>query len=106
MILQFAPLIDQISVPVLGGFVVPVVDVECLNGKGRANSIPKAYWGVAKQCTTDSTQDVWKIYITLLLTTLCKIMRPVRLRPRWELVNRLPKIQTEAEFSTLMSEAL
>ena len=38
MILQFAPLIDQISVPVLGGFVVPVVDVECLNGKGRAKS--------------------------------------------------------------------
>ena len=108
MILQFAPLIDQISVPVqmLGGFVVPVVDVECLNGKGRAKSIPKAYWGVGKQCTTDSTQDVWKIYITLLLTTLCKIMRPVRLRLRWELVNRLPKIQTEAEFSTLMSEAL
>ena len=28
MILQFAPLIDQISVPVLGGFVVPLVDVE------------------------------------------------------------------------------
>ena len=82
MILQFAPLIDQISVPVLGGFVVPVVDVECLNGKGRAKSIPKAYWGVGKQCTTDSTQDVWKIYITWLLTTLCKIMRPVRLRPR------------------------
>ena len=61
MILQFAPLLDQISVPVLGGFVVPVVDVECLNGKGRAKSIPKAYWGVGKQCTTDSTQDVWKI---------------------------------------------
>ena len=75
MILQFAPLIDQISVPVLGGFVVPVVDVECLNGKGRAKSIPKAYWGVGKQ-------DVWKIDITWLLTTLCKITRPVRLRPR------------------------
>ena len=28
MILQFAPLIDKISVPVLGGFVVPLVDVE------------------------------------------------------------------------------
>ena len=82
MILQFASLLDQISVPVLGGFVVPVVDVECLNGKGRAKSIPKAYWGVGKQCTTDSTQDVWKIDITWLLTTLCKITRPVRLRPR------------------------
>ena len=82
MILQFTPLLDQISVPVLGGFVVPVVDVECLNGKGRAKSIPKAYWGVGKQCTTDSTQDVWKIHISWLLTTLCKITRPVRLRPR------------------------
>ena len=33
MILQFAPLIDQISVLVLGGFVVPLVDVECLKCK-------------------------------------------------------------------------
>ena len=30
MILQFAVLTDQISVPVLGGFVVPLVDVDCL----------------------------------------------------------------------------
>ena len=30
IILQFAPLIDQISVPVLGGFVVSLVVVECL----------------------------------------------------------------------------
>ena len=30
MILQFAPFIDQIKVPVLGGFVVPLVDVECI----------------------------------------------------------------------------
>ena len=49
MILQFAPLMDQISVPVLGGFVVPLVGVECLNGKVRAKSIPKAYWGVGKR---------------------------------------------------------
>ena len=34
MILQFAPLMDQISVPVLGGFVVPIVDVECLKKCG------------------------------------------------------------------------
>ena len=76
MILQFAPLLDQISVPVLGGFVVPVVDVEYLNGKGRAKSIPKAYWGVGKQCTTDSTQDVWKIDITWLLTHCAKLRVP------------------------------
>ena len=30
MILQFALLVDRISVPVLGGFVVPSVGVECL----------------------------------------------------------------------------
>ena len=30
MILQFAPLIDQISVAVLGEFAVPLADVECL----------------------------------------------------------------------------
>ena len=30
MILQYALLIDQISVPVLGGFVVSLVVVECL----------------------------------------------------------------------------
>ena len=30
IILQFATFIDQISVPVLGGVVVPLVDVECL----------------------------------------------------------------------------
>ena len=30
MILQFALLIDQMSVPVLGGFVVSLVVVECL----------------------------------------------------------------------------
>ena len=30
MILQFTPFIDQISVPVLGGVVVPLVNVECL----------------------------------------------------------------------------
>ena len=28
MVLQFAPLIDQISVAVLGGFVAPLLDVE------------------------------------------------------------------------------
>ena len=30
MILQFTPLINEISVPVLGRFVVPLIDVECL----------------------------------------------------------------------------
>ena len=49
------------------------------HGKGGVKSIPKAYW---QACTTDSTQDVWKIHITWLLATLCKITRPVRLRPR------------------------
>ena len=35
MVLQFAPPIYQISVPVLGGFVAPLVDVEYLK-KGTA----------------------------------------------------------------------
>ena len=44
MILQIAPLIDQISV--LGGVVIPIVDVGC-HGKGR--SIPKADRGIGKR---------------------------------------------------------
>ena len=51
----------------------------CSHGKGKVKSIPKAYW---QACTTDIRQDVWKIHITWLLTTLCKITRLVRLRPR------------------------
>ena len=39
MILQFAPLIDQISAPVLG----------YSHGKGRLKSIPKSYWGIGKR---------------------------------------------------------
>ena len=35
---------------------------------------------------------------------MSKITRDIRLKFDWELVNRLPKIQTEAEFSELMSE--
>ena len=71
MILQFALLIDQISVLVWGGFVVSLVDIDS-----------KYLLGNWPACTTDSTQDVWKIHITWLFTTLCKITRPVRLRSR------------------------
>ena len=71
MILQFALLIDQISVVVWGGFVVSLVDIDS-----------KYLLGNWQACTTDSTQDVWKIHITWLFTTLCKITRPVRLRSR------------------------
>ena len=86
MILQFAPLIDQISVPVLGGFVVLLVDVECLEKcaamvKVRLSRFQKPI-GELASVATDSTQDVWKIHITWLHTTLCKITCPVRLRPR------------------------
>ena len=41
--------------------------------------------------------------VSKLLTTVSKITREVRVKSR-ELVNRLPKIQTEAEFSEVMSE--
>ena len=56
----------------------------CGHSKGRVKSIPNAYWGTGnwQACTTDSKQDIWKIHITRLLTTLCKITRPVRLRLR------------------------
>ena len=49
------------------------------HGKGRVESIPKAYWRFGKRVLQ---QDVWKIHTTWLLTTLYKITRPVRLRPR------------------------
>ena len=50
--LQIASLIDQISV--LGGVVVPVVDVGCQrevsgHGKGRVKSIPKADRRIGKR---------------------------------------------------------
>ena len=57
-------------------------------------------------CTTDSKKDVWKIHINWLLTTLCKLRAPSDLGLGWELVNRLPKIQIEAEFSIQISEHL
>ena len=47
-------------------------------GHSKGRSIPNAYWGMGKRVP----RDVWKIHITWLLTTLCKITRPVRLRPR------------------------
>ena len=52
MILQIAPLTDQISV--LGGIVVPIADVGCQkkisgHSKGRVKSIPKADRGIDKR---------------------------------------------------------
>ena len=54
------------------------------HGKGRVESIPKADRGVGKRVSQ------------IVLKMSGKFDR--------ELVNRLPKIQTEAEFSELMSE--
>ena len=48
MILQIAPLTDQISVS--GGIVVPKVPKEMSgHGEGRVKSIPKADWGISKR---------------------------------------------------------
>ena len=55
--------------------MVPVVDVEYPNGKGRAKSI------LIGELASSVPQIVRKT-TTWLLTTLCKITRPVRLRPR------------------------
>ena len=60
-------------------------------------------------CITDSSQDVWKIHKIWLrqvgyLPPCAKLRVPSDLGLDWELVKRLAKIQTEAEFSILMSE--
>ena len=54
------------------------------HGKGRVKSIPKADRGVGKRVS--------------------QIVLKMSGKFDWELVNRLPKIQTEAEFSEVMSE--
>ena len=63
MILQIAPLKDQISV--LGGVVVPIIEVWCQKkcpamvkvGLSRFQS-QQGNW---QACITDSAQDIWKI---------------------------------------------
>ena len=67
------------------------------HGKGRVKSIPNAYWGIGKRVP----QIVRKT--SSHLPPCAKLRVPSDLGLDRELVNRLPKIQTEAEFSILMS---
>ena len=68
MILQIAPLTNQISV--LGGIVVPIADVGCHKkcpamvkvGLSRFQKLIREW----RACITDITQDVWKIRTIVL----------------------------------------
>ena len=86
MILQIAPLTDQISV--LGGIVVQIADVACQKLIGELASV---YQRLYSRCLENSYN-------------LASASRPLTTVRRNYTVNRLPKIQTEAEFSELMSE--
>ena len=109
IILQFAPLIDQVSV--FGGVVVPIVDVECLKKcpamvQVRLNPFQKPIGELAS--VYHSAQDVWKIHTTWLrkvgyLQPCTKLRVPSELGLDWEFVTRLARIQTEWEFSKLVS---
>ena len=69
--------IDDFTVPVLGGFVVPLVNVECLKKCSAMVKVGLSRFqkpiGELEACTTDSTQDVWKIHIANLNTKNRKI---------------------------------
>ena len=68
------------------------------HGKGRVKSIPKADREIGKRVSQIVLRTSGK------LPPGAKLRVPSDLGLEWELVNRLPKIQTEAEFSILMPE--
>ena len=71
------------------------------HGKGELASIYHRYYSRCLEISYSMAP------VSKLLTAISKIMQPVSLRLKSQLgilVNRLPKIQTEAEFSELMSE--
>ena len=74
------------------------------HGKGRVKSIPKAYWVIGKRVLQIVRKTSGKFIKPGYLTPCAKLRVPSDLGLNRELVNRLPKIQTEAEFSILMSE--
>ena len=73
-------------------------------GKGRVESIPKAYWRFGKRVLQIVRKTSGKFIQPGYLPPCTKLRVPSDLGLDWELVNRLPKIQTEAEFSALMSK--
>ena len=110
MILQIAPLIDQISV--LGGVVVPVADVGCQNkcpamvnvGLSRfqkpIGESASLYHRQNPRCLENSYNLA---SVSRLLTTVSKITRDVRLKSRLGICPQATK-NPESEFSELMSK--
>ena len=68
------------------------------HGKGRVKSIPKAYWGIGKRVPQIVRKKSAKFIQLGYLPPCAKLRVPSDLGLDWELVNRLPKIQTEGEF--------
>ena len=101
MILQIAPLTDQISV--LGGIVVPIADVGC---QKKCPAMVKV--GLSRfQKLIGELASVYHRYYSRCLENsynLASVSRPLTTLRRNYTVNRLPKIQTDTEFSELMSE--
>ena len=75
---------------------------ECGRNKGRVKSIPKADRGIGKRVS----QIILKMKNSYNLVPVCRLYLPPCAKLRvpsdlcfdLELVNRLPNIQTEAEF--------
>ena len=79
------------------------------HNKGRFKSIPKADRGIGKRVSQMYSRLLKNSYnlaaeSRLYLLPCAKLRVPSDLGFDRELVNRLPKIQTEAEFYILMSE--
>ena len=82
---------------------------ECVRNKGRFKSIPKADRGIGKRVSQMYSRLLKNSYnlaaeSRLYLLPCAKLRVPSDLGFDRELVNRLPKIQTETEFYILMSE--
>ena len=111
MILQFAPLRSNLGV----GWSRDsnsrgrVSKEECGRNKGRVKSIPKADRGIGKRVsqmvlkTSENSYNLAPV-CRLYLPPCAKLRVPSDLCFDLELVNRLPNIQTEAEFYIVMSE--
>ena len=77
----------------VGGFVVPLVDVECLK---KCTAMVKVGFSRFQK----PIGELASVYPIQLVSNLPLFSA----KNNWELFNRLPKIQTEAAFSILMSE--
>ena len=72
------------------------------HGKGRVESIPKAYWRFGKHVLQIVRKTSGKFIQPGYLPPCTKLRVPSDLGLDWELVNRLPKVQIEVEFFALM----